>query len=614
MNTLNSPFLASCRCSLVLAILSLLITPVFGLQAGEENLEERFAELSEPREWTDSEGRSIMATMTALEGDNLTLVREVDQQEFTVPLERFSEADRTFAREHAEVFAQMAELRREQRGSQSEWPMWRWDSQAGTTVGEAQLRNPEITSHNRVWVSEADIPPGRRGGDDDGRSQTGLEDMERIFTGGYASPVTGEGKIFHYFYRPTGTVYDRPRARSLGLSQEELRAQAQPLEGNLVSAHERWLVAATDNLVAIDQETGETVWQTELTDRGLNYGFFGKGAGGPTPVYHDGMVMAFGTSAQVFGVDAQTGEVRWTYDVQPRHRRHMQYLEAALEGRSMAARFNRDMLTALVAVDGMVIVNDQRWHRVDTDGGTTYHYDEFNTYVALDVHTGEVRWEVPGVGAGGSNPKLVELDGKTYILAVGLFHLTLLEPDTGEKIWQSDHGHHSPTCVFNIGVSNEYVIMAARAEGSRDRSLNGYKLSLNGLEELWSWGSIDEYRSNILILGDVAYMHVNERLRAFEAATGETLREVPVGNIRPAGGNPFIAHYGGWIFTRSRSAEHGEGIFVLRAEPEEMAETQQFFEADLAQPYFVLIFPAFANNKIFFRTQESNRIEAYRLE
>ncbi|MCH8476074.1 MAG: PQQ-like beta-propeller repeat protein [Opitutales bacterium] len=582
--------------------------------AGESELEERFAQITAVREWTDFEGRTVDARILHFDGENVRLEREVDQLPFTLPLERFSEADQEFVRGNAGIFAEMEEWRREQRAGQSEWPMWRWDSQVGTTVGEIQLQNPRITSETRLWESEADIPPGRRGGGDDGRNRDGLEDMELILTGGYSSPVTGEGKVFHFFYRPTGDVYDRPRARALGMSQQELRTQAPEELGNLVSGHERWLVAATDNLIAIDQETGQTLWQTELTDRGLNFAFFGKGAGGPTPVYHDGMVAAFGTSGKVFGVDAGTGEVRWTYEVEPRHSRHQQYLEAALQERSMAARFNRDMLTALVAIDGMVIVNDQRWHRVDTDSGTTYHYDEFNTYIALDVHTGEVRWTVPEVGSGGSNPKLVELNGKTYILAVGLFNLTLIDPDNGQTIWQSDSGHQSPTCVFNMGVSSEYVVKAAREEGSRGRTLNGYALSIDGLEKLWSWGDISEYRSNILILGEVGYFHINERLRAFDVRTGETLTEVPVGNIRPAGGNPFIAHYGGWIFTRSRSAEHGEGIFVLAADPERMEETRQFFEMDLAQPYFVLIFPAFANNKMFVRTQESCRIEAYRLD
>ncbi len=540
--------------------------------------------------------------------------------------------------------------------------MWRWDSQAGTTVGEVTLQNPQITEATRRWVSEADIPPGRRGSADDGRGMDGLMDMERPLTGGFASPIAADGKVFHFFYRPTGTVYDTQRASVLGIDiqgrplpvegdtlsreqaldrilagevgdmdllmeagfGEEKKAEAgnEPevhmprIEGNLVRGNERWLVAAKDILVAIDQETGKTVWQTVLTDKGLNYGFFGKGASAITPVYHDGMVVALGTSAKVFGVDAKSGQIRWIHKLQPRHDRHMRYLQDALEGRSMAARFNRDMLTALVAADGLVIVNDQRWHRVDTSGGTTYHYDTFNSYVDLDVRTGEVKWEAPEVGAGGSNPKVVNLGGKNYVLAVSLFHLTLLDLATGETVWQSGEGHHSPTCAFNLGVSNEYVIMAARAEGGRDRSLKGYRLSLNGLEPLWSWGRIREYRSNILIAGDVAYMHVDGQLRAFHPATGETIREVPVGDIRPAGGNPFIAHYGGWLFTRAvnQGPENEEGFWVMSADPEQMAETQRFFEADIAKPYFVLTFPAFANRSIFFRTDHSYKIEAYRLD
>ncbi|MCC5849569.1 MAG: PQQ-binding-like beta-propeller repeat protein [Verrucomicrobia bacterium] len=538
------------------------------------------------------------------------------------------------------------------------WPMWRRDTRGGPVPGEPELNNPQITEETRLWISEADIPPGRRGSHDDGRGMDGLLDMERPLTGGFASPIAADGKIFHFFYRPSGTVYDSQRARALGIDttgrplpekddlsreealdrilagevgdmdllmetgfgeeeeKEEPEFQVPKIEGNLVRGNERWLVAATDILLAIDQETGKTVWQTELTDQGLNYGFFGKGASGITPVYHDGMVIALGTSAKVFGVDAQTGEVRWTYKLQPRHERHMTYLRDALEGRSMAARFNRDMLVALVAAEGIVVINDQRWHRVSVTGGTTYHYDTPNSYVALDVRTGEELWVAPEVGSGGTTPKLWRHGDKTYVLAIRGHNLTLLDLATGEQIWESDYGHSSPTAAFNLGIGEHHVVMAAGREGESGRKLSGFAIDLEGLRKLWTWGPIDEFRSNALIVGDTGYMHVNEHLRAFNTTTGETLREVHVGNIRPAGGNPLIAYYGGWIFSRSRDLEGNghDGFLVLKADPKHMEESKRFFEARTAQPYFVLLFPAFANNKIFFRTDDTYKIEAYRLD
>lgn len=558
------------------------------------------------------------------------------------------------------------------------WPMWRGDTQGGAVPGEPQLVNPRILPETRLWVSEADIPPGRRGSGDDGRNQDGLANMERPLSGGYGSPIAAAGMIFQYHYRPSGTVYDIERAQALGLSQEELltlrgMSEAErtawhearerslrperpsldnvlhghgmgsdlddllglpvddateepkvievPPTGNLVRGHERWLVSATDVITAIDAQTGRTVWQTDMTDKGLNFGFFGKGGGGLTPAYHDGMIVSFASSAQVFGLDAQTGDIRWSYDLEPRHAEHMIYRQAALEGRSMAPRFNRGMLTALTVAEGLVIVNNQRQYRVSVSRGVKERhgvgnrYHDKNTYVALDVHTGAVRWEAPEVGSSGSNPKLVTLDGKTCVLAIHSDHLTLLDLRTGEQLWQSALGHDSPTCAFNLGVSDQYVIMAAGGEGQEGRKLSGFALSLDGLRELWTWGPIDEYRSNVLIVDEIAYMHVDEHLRAFSPATGETISEVHIGDIRPAGGNPFIAYYGGWLFTRGRGVgpESEDGIFAMRADPARMADSQQFFVLDLAQPYYTLIFPAFANGAIYFRTDHSNRIEAYRL-
>ena len=494
-------------------------------------------------------------------------------------------------------------------------PMWRRNTHGGPVAGEPTLVDPQMTEATRLWISEADIPPGRRGSGDDGRHRDGLVDMERPAAGGFGSPIAAAGKVFQYHYRPSGALYDAPRARGLGMSQEELQAQQPEMTGNLVRGHERWLISATDVITAMDAETGKTAWQTDLTDQGLNRAFFGKGGGGLTPAYHDGMLIAMASNAQIFGLDAETGEILWTYEGLWRHQQMVEYRRQAIEGDLFAPRFNRDMLFGLVAADGLVVINDMRWHRVQQRSGTTYHYDTMNSYVALDVRTGEERWTVPEVGSANSTPKLVTIDGKTYVLAVSIFHLTLIDLETGEQIWQSDEGHQSRTCDFNLGVSDQYVVMSARQRGVDGRRFNAYRIGLDGLHKLWTWGPIREWRSNALILGDVGYIHFQGNLRAFNMENGEVLAEVPIGDIRPAGGSPFLTSYGGWIFSRARGyGEEGlDGMFVFRADPSQLAESKRFFQMDTAQPYYCLIFPAFANSTLFMRTDFSNKMEAYRL-
>jgi hypothetical protein len=46
------------------------------------------------RIWTDTQGRSIEATLLAIEGDTLLMRRTVDQRVFRLPLDRLSQADR----------------------------------------------------------------------------------------------------------------------------------------------------------------------------------------------------------------------------------------------------------------------------------------------------------------------------------------------------------------------------------------------------------------------------------------------------------------------------------------------------------------------------------------
>ncbi|TVR09169.1 MAG: hypothetical protein EA401_13140 [Planctomycetota bacterium] len=488
--------------------------------------------------------------------------------------------------------------------AEDSWPMWMRDSQGGPIAGEPQLRDPQLTQQTRVWVSEADIPPGRVS---DGRGAGGREDMQQPASGGFASPIAADGKVFHWNYRPSGNVYDIPRARALGLSQEELRAQASPLQGNLVTGHERWLVSATDVLTAIDAATGATLWQTELTNQGVNWGLFNKAGGGMTPVYHDGMVIAMSTSAQVFGVDAATGEVRWTHDLMPRHLQNMAYRQAAMQGDSMAPRFNRDFLVALVAADGIVVINDQRWHSVQNSDGTTYHYDTYNSYLGLDVHSGEQRWEAKEVGDTRGSPVLWEHNGTTYVLAINRFHLTLHDIATGREIWRHPQGH---AAMFDLAVSDRFVVMNARQEGSRKTEITGYAIDLNGMQQLWTWGD-QRFHSNILAVGDYGYMHFDNHLRCFDLATGETVKDLPIGRIPTDNGNPFIAYYGGWLVTMGGDA--GSGYTFVHANPEHMEASKRFFPADVGRGYGCLVFPAFAGSTMFFRTQDSAKIEAYRL-
>ncbi len=487
------------------------------------------------------------------------------------------------------------------------WPMFLRDGQGGPVAGEPQLRDPQVTPRTRLWVSAADIPPGRVS---DGRNRIGRNNMELPGSGGYASPIAAAGKIFHWHYRPSGTVYDLTRARDLGMSQEDLRAQAQAPRGNLVYGHERWLVSATDVLTAIDAQTGTTVWQTEMTEEGVNFVFFNKGGAGMTPVYHDGMVIAMSTSGQVFGVDAETGAIRWTYDLTPRHEQNMGYRQAAIESGGNAPRFNRDFLVSLVAADGVVVVNDQRLHRIDfPNQRRAFHYDIYNSYLGLNVHTGEVIWEAPEVGDMASSPLLWRHQGQTYIIATNRFRISLLDIKDGRQIWQNPLGHEGN---FDLGVNDSHLVMNTRLEGRRIKHLTGYRIDLNGLHELWTWGDVTD-RSNIILIDDKGYMIVNGKLRCFNLANGEVLKELPFGSISESTGNPFLAYYGGWLITTAATSEDSRGFTFVHHDPQHMEASRRFFALDVTHGYSSLVFPAFAYGNIYFRSDNSHKINAHSL-
>lgn len=60
------------------------------------------AGMSVARTWTSTDGKRLEAEFVSLSGDEITLKRDSDGREFTLPLTRLSEADQNFVKEKAE--------------------------------------------------------------------------------------------------------------------------------------------------------------------------------------------------------------------------------------------------------------------------------------------------------------------------------------------------------------------------------------------------------------------------------------------------------------------------------------------------------------------------------
>ena len=98
--------------------------------------------------------------------------------------------------------------------------------------------------------------------------------------------------------------------------------------------------------------------------------------------------------------------------------------------------------------------------------------------VALDTHTGKVRWKTSRPGNQAYlTPLVIETGGRTQVIAPGAFRATSYDPRTGKEIWWVRYGQgfsNVPRPVFGQGLVFlctgffEPELLAVRPDGQRD--------------------------------------------------------------------------------------------------------------------------------------------------
>ena len=479
--------------------------------------------------------------------------------------------------------------------AQADWPMWLRDTTGAARDADAAITRPEAAE--QLWTSEAVIPPGRVAD-----SRRAASNQESPHSGGFASPIVGDGVIYQFHYRPSGGVYDSNVVKKrLKTTQEALRAQ-RPAEqkGNLVFGHERWLVGGTDVLTAIDADTGKTLWQTDLGDQGINWNMFSKGGPLNTPAYADGRVFVVGTAGDLYAVNAKTGALLWQGDLGWRTRQMREYREGAEALRHMAPRFSRDFLSSVVVADGVVLVNDQRRHNVNRGQGREYFYEPMNGYVAFDAASGKQLWAEADI-AGDSSPPIWRHQGKAYLLGDHLFHLSLRDIRTGRVIWTERFGHSGS---YRPALGENVLLINRRASrDNRDTRISGYRISLRGLQPLWSWDPGQSVLGNLLISRGRGYALLDQKednLICFDLKTGETIASTDVPRLGGQQDNAFLLAYGNWLVMGN--GKHNQGFNFIPADPAQLPSGPRFLASEHAIAYHVALLPAFAEGKLFVRT------------
>jgi outer membrane protein assembly factor BamB len=297
--------------------------------------------------------------------------------------------------------------------------------------------------------------------------------------GSSSSPIIAAGKVFCVSFRPRGAVPSEGSVTVTVLKQtlQESAFAALAADQALLATYAG--VSADDVIVAVDLQTGKTVWEMVEADRGINHPM-GKRIGfGASPVFAQGVLYAMTSTGRIMALDAATGAKRWEMEDTPLY---------ALRAKTKAAgRYGDDMgmESSLIVVDDMLIVPDFIGYPMGLIG--------------IDTATGAKRWHTEAVLHPQSTASFFHEAGKGYLLAGSTptpkqkATLRCLDAQTGAVVWSLDTlAAMRPSLTPNRGHLPVYLpcgvesLPAAQRPECEVARLGLARISASTAEVVWS--------------------------------------------------------------------------------------------------------------------------------
>jgi outer membrane protein assembly factor BamB len=363
---------------------------------------------------------------------------------------------------------------------QAVWTHWlgpdgslRGASRGGSLVGDptrAVLR----------WKAEPHLPNGGKG---QVTRYGGFGSSTRSPSGGGSSPIVADGKVYLYWYEPSGPIYLT--------AEEEKRAPT----GYFLKS--MWQTLADDHIGCFDAVTGERLWEAVYPLGGMTF-FHNKSCLiNATPAVGEDALVAVGGSGRVYCLDPQTGTQRWQ-TLLPYH----------------------EQVTRRYALSGKGAGGRARPHAVTIAGGRAYVADESRGLIALDLKTGTPVWRRRSVLGAQVTPQVWRHGGVVLLLLQddkGTVHA--LDPATGTDRWGIEGlPEHSYKTINNFVLGDMLLVQSAVIEGApkgQGRAIAGYRISAAGAKKVWelpgrrycwphnggagSIAALDEHRAAILM-------------------------------------------------------------------------------------------------------------------
>jgi len=206
---------------------------------------------------------------------------------------------------------------------------------------------------------------------------------------------------------------------------------------------------------------GQPVW----SHRDKARFFESVGGAGPrsTPTLHNGRVYAFGATGILNALDAATGKVLWSRNVQAET--------------NTAVPFWGFSSSPLVIGDAVIVAAS-------------------GNLVAYDAATGNQKWVGPKAGGSYSSPHLVTVGGVPQVLLIGENRLVSVSPTDGKEIWEHQWGGNF--IVQPAYVSDNEILITSQENGARSlgvtRDANGWTV-----KERWTSNGLKPYFNDFVV-------------------------------------------------------------------------------------------------------------------
>lgn len=396
-----------------------------------------------------------------------------------------------------------------------------------------------------VWKSEAFVPtaygsaPDARYYDRAGRTDSG---------GGSSSPVVSGGRVYQFFYSPSGPVgLDKAYLRYEDEADVFARARElfpkREVQQRAVVNHFR--TQADETLVCLDAATGRTLWRTVLPARGNNYQTHKHRGHFPVPLIAKGVVYQPGTTGRLYALDAHTGALMWEYpDADPEP-----YI-------TKQGGIDCDA-PAPVLVDGVVV------------------FAKHGGLVGVDARTGKETWKTSLWSR--SSLLVWTQKSRRLVIASDRDHPTkqnfavAVAPADGRIVWRQPVDYLIDY-TFPVLAGNRLVGYSLKAENVKPGENDGlavihaYELTDEGLKAAWVTPPLAPVIDTVGMAANDRHVYVTAASQAFclDLATGQTVsRADEVGGARTQ--IAFLA--GARLFLQPEGRHGSQSFFQLDANP-----------------------------------------------